>query len=180
MPGRTPTQDSGIRRKPSTKHRDISCLYNRLSANAFTLWARLPGMPCATATPSRVHTGLRCLQTSLPDVIFLITHVGRLLSIYAVYRVAYAASCRMPPRDWLPTGMPSLRSCIPGYGVAGFLGGSHLLENVDVRRIIAAQNRRAMCFVGIRFTAGIYISHLPDSMQTWTDAIGKMIVGFYC
>ncbi len=103
MPGRTPTQDSGIRRKPSTKHRDISCLYNRLSANAFTLWARLPGMPCATATPSRVHTGLRCLQTSLPDVIFLITHVGRLLSIYAVYRVAYAASCRMPPRDWLPT-----------------------------------------------------------------------------
>ena len=80
----------------------------------------LPGMPCATATPSRVHTGLRCLQTSLPDVILLITHVGRLLSIYAVYRVAYTASCRMPPRDWLTT-----RHALPTVVHTGLRCGRH-------------------------------------------------------
>ncbi len=44
----------------------------------------LPGMPCATATPApaRVHTELRCLQTSLADAILQISP-GRMM-LYAV------------------------------------------------------------------------------------------------
>lgn len=44
-----------------------------------------------------------------------------------VYPDLYTASCRMPSVGADLPGMLSLRSCIPGYGVAGFLGGSQLL-----------------------------------------------------
>ena len=85
------------------EHRYITCLYNRLSANAFTLWAHLPGMPSLRLHLRSCIPRLRAFIHPQPDVIFPTTRVGWLLSIYAVYRVAYTASCRMPSRDRLPT-----------------------------------------------------------------------------
>ncbi len=40
---------------------------------------------------------------------------------------------RMLPAYVCLPGMPSLRSCMPGYGLAGILVGCHLPENVGVR-----------------------------------------------
>ena len=63
----------------------------------------LTGHAHASVAPTRVHTAATSLQTSLADVIFPITRIEWLLGFYSVGRVAYTASCRMPPRDRLPT-----------------------------------------------------------------------------
>ncbi len=84
------------------KHRDITCLYNRLSANAFLLWARLPGMPSLRLHLRSCIPRLRVFRHPQPDVIFPIPYRG----LCAVCPVAYTASCRMPSVGADLPGMP--------------------------------------------------------------------------
>ena len=124
----------GIRRKPIIQA--IPMLYRRLSANALSYLYLYRACPLF-GKPTRVHT--RLLACRLPaDVIFPIPSVGT-ESTEVDYEdiladvtlptpsmstvstmVAYAASLRMPFLGGC-LGMPSLRSCIPGYGVADIL-----------------------------------------------------------
>ncbi len=69
---------------------------------------------CARACPVTV------IQTSLSDVTFAKT---------AGISSSYTASCRMPSLVCIYPGMPSLRSCMPGYGDTDILVGCHICEN---------------------------------------------------
>ena len=61
------------------------------------------------------------------------------------------------------------------YGVAGFLGGSHIPENVCIRRVIASPNWRAMRLVGM---SGL--SHCKGLRSRMFEAYGGCGVGGEC